>query len=97
MDYNLYWSAEAVDNLEEILDYLTAKWTEKEVIKFKYKLNKQLDLIKQNPLIFPKSSFNPSLRKAVLSSQTTIFYKISDNRIDLAYLFVNKKDISKIK
>jgi hypothetical protein len=43
------------------------------------------------------SNYHPNLRKAVLSKQITIFYKIQGNIIYLAYIFVNKKDIRKVK
>jgi len=97
MDYKILWSEEALSNLEEILDYLNERWTQKEIDKFKNKLNKQLEIISRFPTIFPVSNYNPNLRKAVLSKQTTIFYKIQDNIIYLAYLFDNRKDIRKIE
>jgi plasmid stabilization system protein ParE len=96
MDYKLYWSEEAIRNLEEILNYLNSEWTSKEVNKFKSKLSKQLELITQNPLLFPVSQYNPVLRKALLSRQTTIFYEIKENIIYLAYIFVSRKNISRI-
>jgi plasmid stabilization system protein ParE len=97
MDYKIFWSEEALSNLEEILDYLNERWTQKEINKFKNKLNKQLEIISRFPTVFPISNHHPNLRKAVLSKQTTIFYKIQDNIIYLAYLFDNRKDIRKIK
>jgi len=96
-DYKLFWSDEAINNLEEILDYLHSRWTQREVDKFKKRLSKQLDLVTRNPKLFPKSDFNPSLRKAVLSKQTTIFYKISSDTINLVYLFNSRQDIQKIQ
>ncbi len=97
MDYKLFWTKEAIDNLEEILDYLIANWTEKEVYNFKKKLSKQIELIQQFPKMFPKSTFAPHLRKAVLSKQTTIFYELDGNMIYLVYLFVNAKDIKRLE
>lgn len=97
MAYEIRWSEEAVNNLAEILDYLEHKWTEKEVQKFKSKLNHQLDLISQSPFIFPSANFNPEMRKAVLSKQTTIFYKVIDATIFLAYIHVNMKDIERLR
>jgi plasmid stabilization system protein ParE len=96
-DYKLFWSDEAINNLESILDYLQNRWTQREIDKFKKQLSKQLNLITSNPLIFPKSDYNPRLRKAVLSKQTTIFYEISEKRINLVFLFNNQQDIQKIK
>ena len=55
MDYKLRWSEESIRNLEEILDYLHNKWTDKEVNNFKKKLSHQIDLIIQNPFMFPSS------------------------------------------
>lgn len=96
MTYKIFWTEEAVKNLEEILDYLILNWSQKEVDSFKQKLNKHLELISRFPLMFPVSSYNPRLRKAVMTKQTTIFFEIKEKGIFLAYLFVNKKDINNI-
>ena len=97
MDYKIFWTEEAIKNLEEIIDYLQFKWTQKEVDNFKEKLSKQINLIHQNPFLFPLSTFQPRLRKAVLSKQTTIFYEVKDNTIYLVYIFVNYKSTDKLK
>ena len=97
MDYNLHWTEEAVNNLEEILDYLNQNWTQKEVTNFKLKLAKQIELIVQNPFMFPQSLHRSRLRKAVLSKQTSIFYEVKNDTIFLAYLFINRMDIERIK
>ena len=97
MGYKLRWSDESVKNLEDILDFIKFKWTDKEVDNFKNKLSHQLDLIVQNPYMFPVSTIKNGLRKAVLSKQTTIFYQIIDDIVYLTYLHINKKDIDKIK
>jgi len=97
MDYKIYWSDESLQNLEDILDYLESEWTQKEVDRFKAKLSKQLDIISNNPLIFPVSQYQNRLRKAVLSKHTSIFYEIRKNQIYLAYLFSNRMDIKNLK
>ena len=97
MDYKLFWTEESIRNLEEILNYLISNWSQKVVDNFKQKLSKQLELILSNPEMFPVSNFNPRLRKAVLNQQTTIFYEVKGNIVYLAYLFVNRKNIEKIK
>lgn len=59
MDYKIFWTEEAIQNLEEIIDYLKHKWTQKEVDNFKLKLSKQIDLISSNPACFPFLHSNP--------------------------------------
>lgn len=97
MGSNIFWTDEAIRNLEEILGYLHSRWSEKEVKRFKEKLSKQIELIAHFPQMFPLSEYSPRLRKAVLSKQTTIFYELTGNTIYLTYLFVNHQDSNKIK
>ena len=96
-DFKVVWTDEAIDNLESILDYLDHIWTQRETDNFKKQLGKKIELIEQNPKIFPVSAYNPRLRKAVLSRQTTIFYEIADDVVNLVYLFNSKQDIERIQ
>lgn len=96
MDYKIIWTNEAINNLEEILNYLIEKWSQRELNIFKKKLSRQIELISLYPKMFPVSLYNTELRKAVLSKQTTLFYKLKGNHIYLVFLFVNLKDIKKI-
>ena len=97
MDYKLFWSDESLSNLDSILSYLESEWSEKELTSFKRRLSKQLELIQQNPKLFPISEIQPRLRKAVLSKQTTIFYELREFEIHIAYLFSNRMDTNRIK
>lgn len=47
--------------------------------------------------MFPVSDFQPRLRKAVLSKQTSIFYEFNNDIIYLAYLFVNFRSHERLK
>jgi plasmid stabilization system protein ParE len=97
MGYKVFWTEEAVRNLGEIIDYLYSEWTEKEVVNFKAKLSVKIDLISKNPKMFPVSGFQPRLRKAVLSKQTSIFYEFKNDTIYLAYIFVNFRSHERLK
>lgn len=96
-DYKIFWTNEAVRNLDEILGYLSNTWTQREVNEFKRKLSKQISLIRQNPNIFPISCYNSRLRKSVLGKQTIIFYEVLGQVIYLVYLFNTRQDIERIK
>ena len=97
MDCKIFWTEEAIRNLEEILEYLYSMWTQKEVDNFKAKLSKQIGLIRSYPKLFPISIFQKRLRKAVLSKQTTIFYEVNNKTIYLAYIIVNYKSTDRLK
>jgi plasmid stabilization system protein ParE len=94
--YRIFWSDEAERNLEDILDYLTSRWTEREISNYKNQLSKQLDFITKFPYMFPSSEQNDRLRKAVMSKQTIIFYEVKEGAINIAYLFNTRQDPSQI-
>lgn len=96
-NYKLYSSKESIDNLEEILEQLEGYWTSRQVENFKIKLSRQVEIILSFPEIFPISLLQPRLRKVVLSKQTIIFYEINQDKITIVYLFVVKKNSTKIK
>jgi len=96
-DFKVFWTDEAINNLESILDYLNTRWTKREIDNFRKKLGKQINLIENNPRLFPLSNYNKRLRKAVISKQTTIFYELSGHDIYLVYLFNNNQSIDRIK
>ena len=97
MAYKLFWTEESINNLEDILDYLIQNWTQKEVVSFKQKLKKQLELIAKFPRMFPVSDQNSILRKAVLNKQNTVYFEIRGEIIYITYLFVNRRNIDRIK
>jgi plasmid stabilization system protein ParE len=96
-NYIVYWTDESLSNLEAIIDYFNKNWTNRELENFKRKLGRQIELIEKKPKIFPVSQFNPRLRKAVLSKQTTIFFELTDKAVYITYLFSNRQNINKIK
>lgn len=96
-EYPIIWSEEAIRNLESILEYLNSRWTPREVNNFKSLISKQIKLISLNPGLFPVSEFQPRLRKAVLSRQTTIFYEFKQEVVYLVYIFNTAQNPDKIK
>lgn len=95
--YKLVWSDEALINLKGIIDYLEKRWTKREIKKFAQLLDKQLNLIQNNPLLFSESHRSHGLRKAVLSRQTTIYYKIVNFEIHIITLFDNRQNPNKLR
>lgn len=94
--YKLIWSDEALKNLKNILAYLEENWTHKEINKFALLLDHQLNLISNQPFLFPKSEKSKGLRKSVLTKQTTIYYRLKGYEIQIMSLFDNRQDPNKM-
>jgi len=95
--YKLIWSDEALTNLKGIIDYLEYRWTKREIKKFVQLLDRQLKLIKENPLLFAESDKSNGLRKSVLSRQTTIYYRVVKFEIHIMTLFNNRQNPEKLR
>lgn len=55
MPFSIIWSPTARITYFNILEYLEVNWTKKEVRAFASRTEVILDLIQQNPLLFPYS------------------------------------------
>ena len=94
--YKLVWTDEALSNLENIISYLEEYWTIRELTRFSRLLENQLQLIQTIPELFPVSPTSNSLRKSVLSKQTTIYYKVQQGEIQIVSLFDTRQNPSKL-
>lgn len=95
--YRIDWADEATRNLDSIIDYLTANWTDKEIRNFYKKLDKRLSIVSKNPFTFPPCDLKNNVRRCVLTEQTTIYYEIKPNSIVILSLFDTRKNPKSLK
>jgi len=55
MEYEIYWTVNAINDLDNNLEYLQSNWSYKEVDSFKQTLREYLRIISLYPLEFPLS------------------------------------------
>lgn len=65
----------ALSELKQIADYIGAKFSINDRIKFLEKFEKNIFMIQVNPEMFPKSDKYSTRYKCVLTKYTTIFYQ----------------------
>jgi len=94
--YKLYWSKRALDDLENIVDYLAENWTQKEIKNFVRRLDRRLDLITINPRLFPLTKRRKNLRRSVLTGHTVIYYVTIKNIVTIVALFDPRQRPSKL-
>lgn len=95
--YKIIWSGEAFYYLDQIVLYLQRKWSQKEVDAFLNTLGHSLQLISQNPLLFPTTTQRSDIRKCVLSKHTSIYYTIHRDQVFIVTLFDNRQDPKKLR
>ncbi len=92
MNRRIRFSKNASAKLENLLVYLEIEWSMKVKENFIVKLDRSLLQIQNHPDSFPASEKINGLRKCVVTKQTTIFYKYSDQAINVVAIFDNRQD-----
>lgn len=91
------WSPSAESDFESILDYLVLNWNNKIVNRFINKVDDTIDLILEDPKIFPLINIDLQIRKSVISKHNTIYYRENAEKIEVVRLFDSRQDPNKLK
>ncbi|WP_202702867.1 type II toxin-antitoxin system RelE/ParE family toxin [Flavobacterium sp. UGB4466] len=83
--------------IENLLEYLEVKWSERIRKKFATKLYQTVKIIQVNPEAFPISESNRKVHKCVVTKQSTLFYKFNNKRIEIIAFLDTRQDPNKIK
>ncbi|WP_339918488.1 type II toxin-antitoxin system RelE/ParE family toxin [Yeosuana marina] len=89
-------SKTAEKKLEKLFEYLIKEWSAKVKKDFIEKLDSSIEIIKNQPEIFPESKKGKSLRKCVITKQTTLYYRYNSKRINIVTLFDTRQDPNKL-
>jgi len=68
--YKIFWTNNALDELEKTIEYLETNFTRKELEKLSQKIENIVSLISQNPRLFPKSDKKDIYRVTILKFNT---------------------------
>ncbi|MEO5789064.1 MAG: type II toxin-antitoxin system RelE/ParE family toxin [Gelidibacter sp.] len=89
-------SKTAEKKLEKLFDYLIRNWSVTVKKEFVEKLDSSIDLIKNQPEIFPESKKTKGLRKCVITKQTTLYYRYNSERINVITIFDTRQNPNKL-
>ena len=89
------WTDNAHETSLLIKEYLSYKFTQREIDNFYKKLTVFENIVKIFPLLYSVINKNTQVRRAVLSKQLSVFYIYSDNQIEVISVLDNRMDNSK--
>ncbi|MBK7958769.1 MAG: type II toxin-antitoxin system RelE/ParE family toxin [Bacteroidetes bacterium] len=93
--YKILWTDNALKELEKTIEYLEENWSEKELKNLFADLEKTLYLISQNPYVFQASDIKKDIRRTVISTLNTMYYRVYKNRIEIISFFSNRQNPKK--
>ena len=87
----------AQERLLDILNYIEIEWSLKSRNKFLEKFDEKVNQICLHPKSCQESEENPGLHKGVVEKHVSFFYRVSDEYIDLLYVYDNREDPERIR
>ena len=96
-DKSLRWSDRALKENRKLTDYLLSDWGDKIASRVSEQIEKATQRIQQTPLQFPIFSKQKNVRRAVISPQTSIFFKVYRTEIVIISVFDNRQNPKKRK
>ena len=97
MERKIILSKRASQKLDKLLLYLESEWSERVKKNFIKKLDRALDILKENPGSSPESRKSPEIHQCVVTKQTTILYRFDRMKIYVITIFDNRQDPRKLK
>lgn len=95
--YKIFQTDFALKELENTVDYLEENWTDKELKNLAESIEETLILISQNPTLFQVSNVKKNIRRAVILSLNTLYYRIVNDQIEIISFFSNRQNPKKRK
>lgn len=92
MSLPIKWSPATKDEFADLLNYVETSFGLDAALKLLDTTEKVLDGIAEHPMMFPASQKAPSIRKAIISKQTSLFYRIAANEIQLLHFWDNRRN-----
>ena len=93
--YEILWTDNALKELEKTILYLEENWSEKELQNLATQLEQTIKLISQNPYIFQVSDFKKEVRRAVIMTLNTIYFRIFEDKVEILSFFPNRQNPKK--
>ncbi|MBC7399094.1 MAG: type II toxin-antitoxin system RelE/ParE family toxin [Mucilaginibacter sp.] len=96
-DRKLKWSERALEENRILVDYLLNEWGAEITQRVTDEIDQTVIRIQNNPEHFQIVKKSKNIRRCVASPQTSIYFKVSNNAIEIITLFDNRQNPKKRK
>lgn len=83
---------QAAEQLAELIDYLELEWSPRVRDNFLLKIESAVEVIAAFPLSYPFSESFPDFRRCVVTPQTSLYYQIQSDEIEVVAILDNRRD-----
>lgn len=90
MSLSIFWTEEATNTFDSIVQFIEAEWGENSTKKFIRKTDKVLKSISAQPYIFKASSIE-NVRQGFITKQTSFYYEVHSTHLILLFFWNNRQ------
>ena len=90
--YKILWTDFALQELKKTISYLEENWTPTEIQNLAIKIEEILSLISQNPNLFQASDNKKNIRRVVIQTYNTLYYRFENEQIEIISFFSNRQN-----
>ena len=83
MAFPVRYSIRAYQEYDQLLEYVSSKFSIEKVVEVDAYFEEMIDLIAVNPALFPYADKSKKLRRCVVSTQTTIYYRFTGKYVEI--------------
>jgi plasmid stabilization system protein ParE len=94
---DLVWSDRALKEYDKLLDYLLEEWGPDITIRVSREIDKTVLHIQNYPEHYPILLRNKNIRRCVASPQTSIYFRVIKDVVEITSLFDNRQNPNKLK
>src|SRR5687767_6633111 len=97
--FKVFWTDHALAELDQTFQYLELNFSEKEIGRLANKIESVLSYISKQPNLYPESSQQPGVRRAVIARFNTLYYtvNIEKNQVEILSFFANRDNPEKLE
>jgi len=94
---SIIWSERSLNEYQDLIDYLLEEWGEEITVRVIQELDQSIMRIQNSHEQFQIILKRKRVRRCVMSPQTSIFFKVNKDVIEILSLFDNRRDPKKRK
>jgi len=97
MTYEIEWSERASAEYEKLVIYLQNEWGRDIAFRVTIEIDQKIVRIKNSPEQFPIFKKKKNVRRCVASPQTSIYFRVNKDMIEIMSVFDNRQNPRKRK
>jgi plasmid stabilization system protein ParE len=97
MANRLIWSDRSLTEYDDLIAYLFEHWSEEIALRVMLEIDQTVLHIQTSPEHFPFYSKKRKIKRCVASPQTSIYFKVYDDTLEILTIFDNRQSPRKLK